>query len=87
MDWKSAVFYLLMLSIVIWFILKVTGILQSPTLIELYPWFAVAAGAGIAYGKMSSALKNINHKLNDLKDVPQRLSNIETTCKITHKRK
>lgn len=86
-DWKSIIFYVLMLSVIVWFILKVTGILQSPSVIELYPWFAMAVGAGVAYGKITTTLKNINHKLAELKDIPQRLTHLETTCKLTHKRK
>jgi len=86
-DWRNTVFYVLMASVVIWFVLKVLGVIHSPTLVELYPWFAIASGAGVAYGKITETLKNIKKDIDDFKSVSNRLTNLETTCKITHKRK
>ncbi|MCX6774929.1 MAG: hypothetical protein NTY99_02445 [DPANN group archaeon] len=86
-DWKNITFYALIVSVIVWFALKSLGIIHSPTLVELYPWFAIASGAGIAYGKFTETLKNIKTELDDLKELNGRLTNLETTCKLTHKRK
>ena len=87
LDKWSIIVYLLIISVVVWFFLKSVGVIHSPAFIELYPFFALAVGGGIAYGKITTTLKHISRRVNRLPEMNERLTKMETTCDITHRRK
>ena len=58
----TIIFWLSLLSIFIWLILKVLGIINTPQLIELLPYFSAVFGAG-AFFQM---IRDIKDRLNKL---------------------
>jgi len=87
MDKYSIVVYACLGSIIIWVFLKAFGIINTPTIFELFPLLAGALASGAAYGKFATTLRHIERKTNQIPSVKDRLTKIETTCELTHKRK
>ena len=71
-------------SIVLWAILKIAGIINSPLLIEYYPIFA----ASYAFGWQMNKLSTISEDVKDLKKFKEatihKINNIEMNCKLNH---
>ncbi len=84
-DWLTVIFFVLMASVVVWVILKSIGILQSPTLIELYPYLAISFGAGAAYVKLLQIQKTVNKIEGHVPQLEGRMTAMETRCEERHK--
>lgn len=71
-------------SIVIWAILKITGIINTPLLLEYYPIFA----ASYAFGWQMHKLSVIAEDAKDLKKFREatvsEINSIKTKCQINH---
>ena len=58
-DIKDFLFYLSLVVIVIWFILKSAGVFNTPLIVEIIPIVSAAFGAGVFYNKINSSLGKI----------------------------
>jgi hypothetical protein len=90
MDRWSIIVYACLASIILWVILKSVGIINTPILIELFPLIAGAVAGGAAFGKFGTTLKHIDSRtkqiVKEISPIRDRLTKIETTCKIHHKK-
>ena len=71
-------------SIVVWGILKVTGIINSPLLLEYYPIFA----ACYAFGWQMNKLETVSKDVKDLKkfrnETVRQINEIKLNCARNH---
>ena len=60
------IFWLSMLSIIAWVILKVMGIINTPKIVELYPILSAVFGAGAFFQLIFNMNKRLGKVENDL---------------------
>lgn len=87
MDKLSLVFYFCLASIIVWVFLKAFGVFNTPALVEMFPLLAGSVAAGVGFGKLATTLRHIEKSLKQISPLRDRMTKIETTCEITHKRK
>ena len=77
--------WIVLAGIILWLILKVTGIINTSILLEYAPYFGAVYLAGWCMQK----LENISEDVRDLKKFKevtiQKLNNIESNCRFNHK--
>jgi hypothetical protein len=77
--------WIALISIIIWAILKITGILNSPLFIEYYPLFA----ASYAFGWQMHKLQIISGEMKDLKkfknETINQINDFKVNCVRNHK--
>jgi hypothetical protein len=90
MDKYNIIVYGCLGSIILWAILKALGVFNTPVIIEVFPLIAGAVAAGIGFGKFGTTLKHIDSRtkriVKEISPIKDRLTKIETTCKIHHKK-
>ena len=77
----TIIFWISLLSILLWLILKALGYINTPPLIELFPYFSAVFGAG-AFFQMIRDMKDRLNKLekettNGFKDVDTKISGLD----------
>lgn len=70
--------------ILIWVILKVSGILSTPNLLEYAPYFGIVYLAGWAMHKLERATEDIRDFKNFNKETANQINNIKTNCIKNH---
>ncbi|MDO8528384.1 MAG: hypothetical protein Q7S06_00645 [Nanoarchaeota archaeon] len=76
--------WLVLAGIFIWLILKVTGVINTPAVIEYAPIFGVVYLAGWAMHKIDSASDDIKDLKKFAKDTSNEINNIKTNCVKNH---
>ena len=56
MDIRDLLFYLSLVTIIVWFAFKISGAFNRPLIVELIPIVSAAFGAGIFYNKITYSL-------------------------------
>ncbi len=76
--------WLVLFSILIWVILKITGVINTPLLLEYYPVLGAIYLAGWHMHKLESVAEDVKN-LKRFKEITiQKINNIETNCKLNH---
>jgi len=79
--------WIVLIGILLWLLLKVFGIINSPELVTYAPYFGAVYLAGWAMHKLETVAKDINN-LNKFKDETIRqINEIKTNCVNNHFRK
>ncbi len=80
-DWLA---YAALASIVVWLILKMVGIINTPVLLEYYPYFA----ACYFFGWQVSRLNHVSYEVDGLKkfkdETIKKIHGIELNCVKKH---
>ena len=72
-------------GIVLWLILKVTGVINTPLLLEYAPLFGVAYGLGWNVHKLNNISSQVN-KFDKFKDETiKKINNLKLNCATKHK--
>ena len=78
--------WLVLFLILLWLILKVTGIINTPILIEYAPYFGAVYLAGWAMHKLETAVSDVE-KLNKFKDeTVNQINDLKLNCIKNHKK-
>ncbi|HLC85976.1 MAG TPA: hypothetical protein VJG30_01690 [Candidatus Nanoarchaeia archaeon] len=73
----TAIFWISLVSILIWLILKALGYINTPPLIELMPFFSAVFGAG-AFFQMIRDIKNrVINVESEIKDVKMTVHSLD----------
>ena len=73
----TAIFWISLVSILIWLILKALGYINTPPLIELMPFFSAVFGAG-AFSQMIRDIKNrVINVESEIKDVKMTVHSLD----------
>ncbi len=76
--------WIVLIGIFIWLILKVSGIIHTPVLIEYAPIFGAVYLAGWAMHKLDSASNDIKDLKKFAKDTASEINNIKIKCVKNH---
>ena len=71
-------FYLMIIVIFSWALLKSLHIIGSPVLIEMIPYFSIAFAGGAFYFKMNKACDDIKDMKPKIDDMSSRVITLET---------
>lgn len=81
----DALAWVALASIVVWGILKVTGVINTPLLLEYYPLFAVS----YIFGWQMNKLNDVAHEVEGLKTFRNetiiQINEIKLNCERNHK--
>ncbi len=83
----DAIAWIVLAGILIWLLLKVTGIINTPILIEYAPYFGAVYLAGWAMHKLDSAVENIKELADFKKQTIYEINSIKTNCMVNHNKK
>ncbi|MBS3121680.1 hypothetical protein J4434_02240 [Candidatus Woesearchaeota archaeon] len=72
-------------GILIWLLLKVFGIINTPVLIEYAPYFGAVYIAGWAMQKLDRAIEDIRYLNRDIKEIKVDLKDIENDVGLIRK--
>ncbi len=79
--------YAFLFSIIVWVLAKAFGLINSPALVEMYPYIALAITATVAYSKLTYNQAKLStdqkHMMKSVEQIPQileRLTRIEAKC-------
>jgi hypothetical protein len=87
MDKLSLIFYICIASIIVWALLKAFGVFNTPVLVEMFPMIAGSVAAGVGFGKLATTLQHMEKRLKKIDPLRDRMTKIETTCNINHRKK
>ena len=73
----ATIFWLSLLSILFWLILKALGYINTPPLVELFPLFSAVFGAGAFFQMVMDMKYRLGKVELQLKYYEKRISNIE----------
>jgi len=77
--------WMVLAGILVWVILKMMGIINTPVLIEYAPYFGAVYLAGWQIHKLATVANEV-HELKKFKEATiNKIHNIETNCLIKHK--
>ena len=71
-------------SIVVWGILKVTGLINTPLLLEYYPLFAVSYVFGWQMNKLNDVSKEVEGLKNFRNETIKQINEIKLNCARNH---
>jgi hypothetical protein len=77
--------WIVLAGILIWLILKVAGIINTPLLIEYAPIFGAVYLAGWAMHKLDTSVDEIKDLKHFAKDTAEQINNIKSNCIKNHK--
>mgnify|MGYP001610878455 CR=1 FL=1 len=78
--------WIILAGIVLWLLLKVSGIINTPSILEYAPYFGAVYLAGWAMHKLETAVNDIKD-LERFKDATiKEISNIKENCIKRHKK-
>ena len=78
----SIIFWLSLLSILLWLILKAFGYINTPPLIELLPFFSAVFGAGAFFQMISDIRQRLSRVEIEFKDVKLTVNNLDKRTAI-----
>jgi hypothetical protein len=87
MNFWDVLAWVVLFLIFLWLILKVTGVINTPTLLEYSPLFGVIYLAGYAMHKLDSAVEDIRDIKNFNKATVNEITNIKDNCIKNHSKK
>ena len=70
--------WLFLILLIIWLILKISGIINTPALIEYFPYFGLAYWAGWAIHKLGNVSNDIGQLKNFAKETIKEVNNLKT---------
>jgi len=70
--------------ILLWIILKVAGVINTPALLEFAPYFGAIYLAGWAMHKLDRAVDDINELKGFNRATVEQINNIKTNCIKNH---
>lgn len=76
--------WIVLLLILLWVILKVFGLINTPALLEYAPYFGAVYLAGWAMHKLDTATNEIKHLQNFAKETINEITKIKTNCIKNH---
>jgi len=77
--------YAVLAGILLWLILKATGVINTPVLIEYSPFFGAVYLAGWAMNKLDRTTKDVDVMKQDLKALEKNVNSIEIDFNIIRK--
>lgn len=80
-DWLA---YFALGSIIIWLILKGTGIINTPFLIEYYPYFVVTYFLGWQTNKLNIIAREVNGLKKFKGDTIKQINKMKVNCVRSH---
>lgn len=72
-------------SIVVWGVLKVTGVINTPLLLEYYPLFAASYAFGWQMNKLSVVARDVEELKNFRSETIKQINEIKLNCARNHK--
>ena len=79
--------WIVLAGILLWLVLKVFGVLNTPNLIESAPYFGIVYLAGWAMHKLDIVSKSVIRMGSTLRDLEKDVLMIKTVCPECQKRK
>lgn len=76
--------WLILVLILVWIILKASGIINTPVLVEYAPYFGAVYLAGWAMKKLDTAVDDIKDLKRFSRDTMNEINNIKSTCLKNH---
>lgn len=76
--------WICLIFIVIWLILKVTGVINTPVLVEYAPYFTGVYIAGWAMHNLKSIGEDVKELKSFREQTIEKIHNIETNCVKRH---
>lgn len=76
--------WVVLVLILLWLILKVTGVINTPVLIEYAPYFGAAYIAGWAMHKLDSVSDDVKSLKNFASATSREINNIKSNCYRNH---
>ena len=76
--------WVVLAGILIWIILKVAGVIETPILIEYAPYFGAVYLAGWAMHKLEVAVNDVQELKKFKEATVCEINKIKTNCRITH---
>jgi hypothetical protein len=73
----AAIFWISLISIFIWLVLKALGYINTPTIIELMPFFSAIFGAGAFFQMFSDMRRRLSKVESEMKDVGLTIHSID----------
>lgn len=77
--------WVVVFGIIIWLILKVIGIINTPILVEYAPYFGVAYLLGWNVHKLNNISENVKNFNKFKDDTIKEINNIKINCTKNHK--
>jgi len=74
--WDTLVWVAIIVFLV-WIILKLTGVIQSPVLVELIPYISGAYVVGRVFQKLETTLNDVETIKTEVKEIDKRLMSLE----------
>jgi len=69
--------WVFLILLVIWLVLKISGIIGTPTLIEYFPYFGLAYWAGWAIHKLTNVSADVHQLKFFAKDTVKEINNLK----------
>ena len=79
--------WIVLILILIWLLLKVFGIINTPALIEYAPYFGAVYLAGWQIHKLAGVAEDFKELKKFREATISEISNIKTNCVVNHKNK
>jgi len=76
--------WIVLLALLVWIILKVAGIIQTPNLLEYVPYFGIVYLAGWAMHKLEAVESNVRDLKNFSKATVKEINEIKLKCIKNH---
>ena len=76
--------WIVLAGILLWLILKGFGVINTPALIELAPYFGAVYLVGWQIHKLDTVAKEVDGLKKFRNATISKINNIETNCKINH---
>jgi len=76
--------WIVLALILLWIILKVAGVINTPALLEFAPYFGAIYLAGWAMHKLDRAVDDINELKGFNRATVEQINNIKTNCIKNH---
>ncbi|MBT3404674.1 hypothetical protein HN832_02925 [archaeon] len=85
LDFWDILAWLVLAGILVWLVLKVTGVINTPVLIQYAPYFGVVYLAGWQIHKLSSVAGEVESLKRFEKETVKQIHEIKTNCVGNHK--
>jgi len=69
--------WVVLAGITLWLILKVTGVINTPLIVEYAPIFGAVYVAGVMVNKLHTVAKDVLEMKNDVKNIDKRVYHVE----------
>ena len=76
--------WIVLALILIWLILKVSGIINTPAILEYAPYFGVVYLAGWQIHKLYVVAEDVKELKRFEKETVRQINDIKTNCKLNH---